>query len=75
MRGLGFARFYLCIALLAEVPSARMRSHWKILSLTIARDKCASVDRADQLPDGRQPFHNRTPTSRIRLDAKVIIDG
>jgi hypothetical protein len=27
------------------------------------------------LPDGRQPFHNRAPSSRIRLDANAIIDG
>ncbi|MCU1242085.1 MAG: hypothetical protein JWO71_2811 [Candidatus Acidoferrum typicum] len=24
---------------------------------------------------GRQPFHNRAPSSRIRLDANAIIDG
>jgi hypothetical protein len=23
----------------------------------------------------RQPFHNRAPSSRIRLDANAIIDG
>ncbi len=35
----------------------------------------AGVYRTGQLPYCRQSFHNRAPSSRIRLDANAIIDG